>query len=99
MNVTKQQRAFYRKLYLSHLISNGEHNVRSLHLLTGMPRRTLQDTIKDLSDIGISCHFEQQEGGRNNAGIYRIDDWGPIRPEWVSDQLPELTEALGVCEA
>lgn len=94
MSVSKQQRAFFRKLYLTHLISQETLNVTALQKMTGMPRRTIQDTLKDLSDIGIYCCFEQQEGGRNNAGVYRVENWGPIDPAWVADNIPLLESAL-----
>jgi len=96
MTVSKQQRAFFRKLYLCHLISQEPLNVAALHKTTGMPRRTIQDTLKDLSDIGIQCHFHQQEGGRNNAGFYEVTDWGPIQPEWIINNLDQITSALDI---
>ncbi len=96
MTVSKQQRAFYRKLYLSWLVSQEAHNVSSLQQLTGMPRRTIQDSLKDLSDIGIECSFEQQEGGRHNAGHFQLVDWGPIRPEWVAANLEQIKQALEI---
>jgi len=96
MEVTKQQRAFYRKLYLGWLVSQEQHGATSLQKLTGMPRRTIQDTLKDMSDIGIALRFQQQEGGRHNAGFYVLDDWGPIRPEWISANLSEIEQALEI---
>ncbi|WP_372830928.1 helix-turn-helix domain-containing protein [Pontibacterium sp.] len=96
MEVSKQQRAFFRKLYLSHLISQEPLNVTALQKITGMPRRTLQDTLKDLGDIGIECSFVQQEGGRNNAGYYQVDCWGPIDPSWINNNLARLEAALEI---
>ncbi|MCO4757601.1 MAG: winged helix-turn-helix domain-containing protein [Oceanospirillaceae bacterium] len=96
MEVSKQQRAFFRKLYLSHLISQEPLNVTALQKITGMPRRTLQDTLKDLGDIGIECSFIQQEGGRNNAGYYQVDCWGPIDPSWINNNLARLEAALEI---
>ena len=96
MEVSKQQRAFFRKLYLSHLISQEPLNVTALQKMTGMPRRTLQDTLKDLGDIGIECSFVQQEGGRNNAGYYQVDCWGPIDPSWINNNLARLEAALEI---
>lgn len=91
---TKAQRAFWRKLYLAHLIASDRHNLASLTQVSGMPRRTVQDTLADLADIGICCQFEQQDGGRNNQGCYRIVSWGPINPDWVEEHLPTLVMAL-----
>mgnify|MGYP000044143474 FL=1 len=96
MEVSKQQRAFFRKLYLSHLISQEPLNVTALQKMTGMPRRTLQDTLKDLGDIGIECSFIQQEGGRNNAGYYQVDCWGPIDPSWINNNLARLEAVLEI---
>lgn len=95
MDITKAQRAFYRKLYLAYCIDTGSHNLRSLQQLTRMPRRTIQDTLSDLGDIGIRCQFEQAEGMRHNDGIYRLEDWGPIRRRWVESNLAPIRQALG----
>lgn len=91
--VSKQKKAFLRKLYLAHTIDTEQHNLLSLNKLTGMPRRTLQDSIAALGDIGIECHFVQQ-GERNNAGYYKISTWGPISSAWVDTHMDEITELL-----
>ncbi len=93
LEVSKQKKAFIRKLYLAHAIDSEQHNLLSLNKLTGMPRRTLQDSIAALSDIGIECQFIQS-GERNNAGHYKIDTWGPINPAWVDTHMDEITELL-----
>lgn len=94
MNSSKASIAFHRKLYLCWLISRENHNLASLQKATGMPRRTLQDTLKTLGDIGISCDFEQLDGARNNQGHYRITDWGPIDPGWVDARAGQIADAL-----
>lgn len=91
---SKQQRAFFRKLYLSYLLTQQQHSAASLHKETGMPRRTIQDTLKDLGDIGIEIHFVQQEGGRHNSGYYEVVQWGPIDPSWIEKNLNEIKQVL-----
>lgn len=91
--VSKQKKAFLRKLYLAHLIDNERHNLLSLNKLTGMPRRTLQDAIAALVDLGIECHFIQ-DGERHNAGYYQINTWGPISSSWVCTHLDDLLKQL-----
>lgn len=93
VDISKQQKAFFRKLYIAHTIDSEQHNLLSLNKLTGMPRRTLQDSIAALADIGIECHFVQ-DGERNNAGYYKIGNWGPINGAWVNDNLETITAAL-----
>lgn len=94
LGASKAARAFSRKLYLAWLITQDAHNLASLQAATGMPRRTLQDCIKALPDIGIDCHFEQAEGARNNQGRYTIANWGPINPDWVSANATQLGQLL-----
>lgn len=94
MNNSKAALAFQRKLYLAWLISQHPHSLPSLQQATGMPRRTVQDTLKTLPDIGIRCEFEQHSGARNNQGHYRIGDWGPIDPEWVARHAEQIGAAL-----
>ncbi len=96
MSHSKQKLAFYRKLYLAYLIDNGEYNVPMLEKITGMPRRTIQDCIKVLGDISIEVSFQNQEGKRNNDGIYKISSWGPIDRHWVATQMPHIGAVLGV---
>ena len=96
-NSSKQHKAFLRKLYLAHLIKSEAHNLLSLTKLTGMPRRTLQDAIAALVDIGIVCQFVQS-GARNNAGYYQIDTTGPINLNWVGDHLEQIALLLEIPE-
>lgn len=90
---SKQQIAFYRKLFIAHQISTDKHNLLSLHKLTNMPRRTLQDAIAAFIDLGIECEFVQQ-GERNNVGYYRINSWGAIDSAWVSKHQAEIASVL-----
>ena len=92
---TKQRRAYCRKLYLAHLIACERHDLRSLEATTGMPRRTLQDTLADLSDIGIGCHFVQ-DGPKNHHGYYRIEAWGDHDRAWIASHIDELRAELAV---
>lgn len=92
---SKQQKAFLRKLYLAYLIDSEQHNLLSLSKETGMPRRTLQDSISAFKDIGVECEFVQH-GERHNAGFYQIKEWGPISPAWVGSNIDEV-EALILC--
>ena len=94
MSSRRQQVAFFRKLYLAYLIAGQRHNLLSLHQLTAMPRRTIQDSLTDFADLGIELEFIQ-DGPRNNAGYYRINDWGPINRQWVADHLDKIQALLG----
>lgn len=91
--VSKQQKAFYRKLLIAHYISTEKHNLLSLHKLTSMPRRTLQDAIVALADLGIECEFVQ-EGSRHNAGYYQINDWGAINQHWLELNTAQVMSVL-----
>ncbi|MCU7995374.1 winged helix-turn-helix domain-containing protein [Shewanella glacialipiscicola] len=95
--VSKQHKAFLRKLYLAHLMDDERHNILSLNKLTGMPRRTLQDAIAAFEDIGIQAEFVQ-EGSRNNSGYYRIVTWGPISSAWVDTHITEIEQQIGVAD-
>jgi len=95
MDVSKTKSSFYRRLYVAYLIDSGvASNVPALTEATGMPRRTAQDTVAALADLDIVCEFEQQEGGRNHAGRYRIRDWGPIDRRWIEGNLERIKAVL-----
>ncbi|EGH06332.1 hypothetical protein Pgy4_01410, partial [Pseudomonas savastanoi pv. glycinea str. race 4] len=56
MEVSKTKSSFYRRLYVAYLIdSKLASSVPELTAVTGMPRRTAQDTISALSDLDIVC--------------------------------------------
>ncbi|WIO73142.1 winged helix-turn-helix domain-containing protein [Porticoccaceae bacterium LTM1] len=91
---SKQAIAFNRKLYLAHLIDSGQYSVPSLEEVTGMPRRTIQDTLKTLSDIGIEVVFTPKPGARHNEGSYQVSSWGPIHKKWVKNHLESIKAVL-----
>jgi len=96
MDVSKTKSSFYRRLYVAHLIDSGiASSVPALTDVTGMPRRTAQDTIAALADLDIVCEFEQLDGGRNHAGGYRIRDWGAIDRQWIVQNLQQVKAVLG----
>ncbi len=96
MEISKTKSSFYRRLYVAYLIdSKLACSVPELTAVTGMPRRTAQDTISALADLDIECEFEQQEGARNHAGSYRIRDWGAIDKRWIASNLASVKTVLG----
>ncbi|WP_371230438.1 helix-turn-helix domain-containing protein [Pseudomonas sp. QE6] len=95
MEVSKTKSSFYRRLYVAWLIDSGTAtSVPALMEATGMPRRTAQDTMAALTDLDIDCTFEQHDGERNNAGHYRIRDWGAIDPRWIVQHLAQIKDVL-----
>lgn len=96
MNESKAAKAFQRKLLIAWCIAHYPSNLTGLQKITGMPRRTLQDCIKGLEDIGLACEFMQECSARNNQGQYQITNWGPISPEWVDEQIEALSQSLDI---
>jgi len=95
MDVSKTKSSFYRRLYVAYLIDSGlAPSVPALTEVTGMPRRTAQDTIAALADLDIICEFEQEEGARNHAGRYQIRDWGAIDRGWIERNLWQIKAVL-----
>ncbi|MCD5995032.1 winged helix-turn-helix domain-containing protein [Pseudomonas sp. CDFA 602] len=96
MEVSKTKSSFYRRLYVAYLIDcQLASSVPELMAVTGMPRRTAQDTISALADLDIVCQFEQEDGARNHAGRYRVSDWGAIDRDWITRHLPQIKTVLG----
>ncbi|ROS04877.1 hypothetical protein EDC56_0393 [Sinobacterium caligoides] len=90
MKASKTKTSFYRRLLVAQLISSGTNTVPAIQALTAMPRRTAQDTISALAELGICCEFI----GATKDGYYHISNWGPINPEWVNNNMVEITELL-----
>ncbi|MBS7663681.1 winged helix-turn-helix domain-containing protein [Pseudomonas lalucatii] len=96
MDVSKTKSSFYRRLYVAWLIDSGAaRSVPDLMAVTGMPRRTAQDTLAALADLDIDCAFVQEPGERNNAGHYAIRDWGAIDPAWIARHQARIKAILG----
>jgi hypothetical protein len=90
MTASKTKTSFYRRLYVAYLIDSGVNSVPAIIEATGMPRRTAQDSIVALSEIGIICAFS----GPTKTGRYQILDWGPIKREWVKNNLQHVCSVL-----
>ncbi|MCF2902491.1 winged helix-turn-helix domain-containing protein [Pseudoalteromonas sp. OFAV1] len=70
---------YFRRLYIAYLISTGTNTVAGLLNETELPRRTLQDTLKSLSDFEII--IESKGGTKNHS--YSLTNWGPIDSKWI----------------
>lgn len=80
---SKTKTSFYRRLLVAHLIDNGTNTISLLIAATGMPRRTIQDTITALSELDIECVFS----GATKNGCYSIVNWGAINKKHIKDNL------------
>lgn len=87
---SKTKTSFYRRLYVAYLIARGINTVPAIIEATGMPRRTAQDTIVALEEIGIDCEFV----GATKDGHYRMNDWGAVNREWVDEHLEHIKRVL-----
>lgn len=88
---SKTKTSFYRRVYVTYLIDTGTNTVPSITDATGMPRRTAQDTILALKELGVACEFV----GGNKNGLYKINDWGAISKQWVAANLADIKRVLG----
>jgi hypothetical protein len=95
MTISKTKSSFYRRLYVAWLIDSGAAtSVPALMKVTGMPKRTAQDTLAALADLDIDCRFVQEDGERHNAGHYRIHGWGAIDRRWIEHNLSQIKSVL-----
>lgn len=87
---SKTKTSFYRRLYIVHLIESGINTVPAIIEQTGMPRRTAQDTILAMKELGIQYEFV----GGTRSGYYQINDWGAVNRQWVESHLKHVLEVL-----
>ncbi len=87
---SRTQTSFYRRAYTAYLIDSGTNTVAGIIATTGMPKRTVQDTIAALKEHGVDCTFI---GGTKN-GYYAIRDWGGINKSWVKNNLRHVRGVL-----
>ncbi|WP_045859470.1 winged helix-turn-helix domain-containing protein [Teredinibacter purpureus] len=87
---SKTKTSFYRRIYLAYLIDSGINTVPAIIDMTGMPKRTAQDTLAALKELGINVEFI---GGTKN-GHYQINDWGAVSKTWVTNNLKHVKDVL-----
>jgi len=87
---SKTKTSFYRRLYIAYLIDQGVNTVPAMMQETGMPRRTIQDTIVALAELDIRCLFV----GATKDGNYQIEDWGAINVQWILQNLSGIKAVL-----
>ncbi|MGI2115632.1 helix-turn-helix domain-containing protein [Shewanella frigidimarina] len=90
MTHSKTKTSYYRRLYIAYLIDTGISTVPQIMSETAMPRRTVQDTIKSLSELDIICNFV----GATKDGSYVIPDWGAINRKWIKTNLQHVNGVL-----
>ncbi|WP_049629085.1 helix-turn-helix domain-containing protein [Cellvibrio sp. pealriver] len=83
---SKTKTSFYRRIYVTWLIEQGSNSVPRIIAATGMPRRTAQDTLAAIHELAITLE--------NNAGIYRVVDWGAVDRKWVVDNINQIKRVL-----
>lgn len=89
---TKTKTSYYRRLYVAFLVDSGTNTVPSLLEATGMHRRTMQDTLKALSDLDIVI---ESRGGTKNAS-YRVNSWGAIDKDWIGRNEAHVRRVLNI---
>ena len=84
---SKTQTSFLRRLLVAYLIDLGKNTVPQVMEVTDMPRRTAQDTIKALNQLGIDVE-------QYNRGEYRIKSWGAVNPDWIKYNFTHVCSVL-----
>ncbi len=84
---SKTQTSFLRRLLVAYLIDSDFDTVPKIVEVTGMPRRTAQDTIKALHEIEVT--IEQYAKGK-----YRVIDWGAVNKDWITNNFPHVCNVL-----
>lgn len=91
-NCSNIKKTFYRRLLVAHLIDTGTNTVPMIITSTGMPKRTIQDTIMALGEIDIDCVFS----GATKNGHYSIKNWGAINRDYIKTNLSIILNALDI---
>ncbi|PUA29638.1 MAG: hypothetical protein B0W54_03440 [Cellvibrio sp. 79] len=86
MSHSKTKTSFYRRIYVTWLITRGINTVPKIIAATGMPRRTAQDTLEAIHELAIELE--------NTNGSYQLINWGAVSPQWVETNINQLKEVL-----
>ncbi|MEL0637619.1 helix-turn-helix domain-containing protein [Marinomonas sp. TI.3.20] len=90
INTSRSKASFYRRIYVAYLIDSGINTPKELLDATKMPRRTLQDTLAALGEVGIQA---ERSGGTKNL-TYQIVNWGAINKDWIENNLQHVIDVL-----
>jgi hypothetical protein len=90
MTHSKTKTSYYRRLLVAYLTDTDTNTVPKIMASTGMPRRTVQDTIKALEELDIECDFV----GATKDGAYQITSWGAIDKKWIKSHLQHVKSVL-----
>lgn len=83
MSTTKVRSSHNRRLLIAYLIETGVNTVPELSKITGIPNRSIQNTIKSLGDVDIIVQFT----GSPRTGCYVLKDWGCVNKDWIIQNL------------
>ncbi|MCP4056492.1 MULTISPECIES: helix-turn-helix domain-containing protein [unclassified Pseudoalteromonas] len=86
MKHSKTKTSLYRRAYVTWLISTGINTVPTIIEVTGMPRRTVQDTLTAITEISVVLE--------NDGGTFKVIDWGLINKTWVQINLQHVIDVL-----
>lgn len=83
---SKTKTSFYRRIYVTWLIEQGTNTVPKITAVTGMPRRTAQDTLAAIHELAINLE--------NNGGAFNVASWGAVNREWVEENINHIKQVL-----
>lgn len=86
MNHSKTKTSFYRRIYVTWLITQGVDTVPKIIAATGMPRRTAQDTLAAIHELAIVLD--------NANGKFTVADWGAVSEPWVRSNIGDIKRVL-----
>lgn len=86
MSHSKTKTSFYRRIYVTWLITRGINTVPKIIAATGMPRRTAQDTLEAIHELAVELD--------NINGSYRLISWGAVNSQWVEANISQLKAVL-----
>lgn len=83
VDMTRTKNANHKRMLVAYLINMGVNTVPRIAVKTKLPKRTVENIIKTLSDLDIDVEYQ---GARKN-GKYVINSWGCVNLEWIENNL------------
>lgn len=89
MRLNKTHKTHLRRIFIAYLLDRGIDTVPKIVKVTSMPRRTVQEVLKSLSDIEIMINHEA-------GGTYSITSWGAISKDWAHSNVEYMSASLDI---
>lgn len=81
-----------KRMLILLLIERGVDGIMKISAVTGMSRRSIQESLKGLRNYKCEVVFV----GSNRNGRYVVKSWGAMNRQWAVDNIEMICKTVGI---